>query len=1072
MQPGYNPNSSLLPVGGGPIVAMSGGGAGQPPMPTYNAGASLLPPPPAHSQIQPFTGGFFEEEIRIVGGDPPPAPPTPPTPPAVTASAPVTIMPEKPAETNTKDIILFGQSLKLEDPKKTPGANLTETQTRALALFGLDGPGLSSMQKKDVLQALYDGKCNTDKPLIFQIDCEPMRRIVQSLALNLLNKIKTNEAAGTENEGGNPKVTAEKREDGTFRVYIDFTPAQLPLLSKYKVDEFVQSKRANRNKKAPPTTTSSVTEPSSDAQPSPSRPATGEETIETIKIEPKEITGGGSDVVTTLGITNPNIWCYAIAAIQFMFSVPQIRDTFSKFKCENTSLSIPSGKGFDTAINGLTEIKDNDALCALKWILGELSQSTTKFTDTNFASKFNNSVIPVNIPVLYIMKKFLLMQMLTDKNSTGSIKEQQDVAEFLRIIFDIIDKDKSIKSVLNNFKYTTTKKYTCEITDIKKADSPPITDNVILPLYAAEYAGDKAQELVNQKKDINTNGISVQNLINYYSRNRTEFESSTSTVREQVVGCGPGGGKGDYTYREDISIPDGNTFLILNILKSSDPNRPFNGPKIKAEAEITVGGQRYTIFGATLYEGTGMGGHYMYQRLYADGTADISSVSDVNTLPYVMYNTGNTSVNKSQGFSILNNATVLIYKRVSEAGSKRAPNLKCQAIIRNWLDGVVTDKGSITAEEKGMILGKGVTEDELNACLEYFRDEGENIAFAPAEPTEIAVEGSVLEAGPEASEEPPGVISEAEAEEAEAPPTAEQTIEEFMNEQLTGDEKSSKRILSARKAEILDATGTRFNRDAIQKYLDDNGFTEAGGAAAAVASAEEASASRPAETQEQQAETGARPTAESSTSVGQPNQSGAAGAPKINPRNFNNLGKAREAAATAAAVNKRNKGKPLSQSEKNLVKKHNEEEQRKKEDTKTLRRAEEYAKAQKSKTNAAIAQLDNAIEKNKKLSAEYSAIIANPKTPIKDKNRTRLLLANLQTLLRKLETEKAKIVEPTNEELEEELRKAQAEAGRDTAAIGGGKKQKRKQKTKTFKKSNLKATRAKKQKTRTFKKRK
>ena len=95
---GYNPNVSLLPHGGGPIQAMSGGGSAMsggyhfaPPM-GYNDTASILPS--VGGVIPAYHGGFYNQNMSGGLGDsaaptanvtvipaPTPAPPTAPTAP-------------------------------------------------------------------------------------------------------------------------------------------------------------------------------------------------------------------------------------------------------------------------------------------------------------------------------------------------------------------------------------------------------------------------------------------------------------------------------------------------------------------------------------------------------------------------------------------------------------------------------------------------------------------------------------------------------------------------------------------------------------------------------------------------------------------------------------------------------------------------------------------------------------------------------------------------------------------------------------------------------------------------------
>ena len=276
---GYNPGMSLLPAGSGTIQAMSGGSMGPPP--GFDPTRTLIPA--SGGEIAPYKGGFFEEPISIGGAPAPPSdttgnratalaaaveeskkatsvpitaitpvktpgkPPVAPVTTSVTTPAPVTVDADKtasvkpvtpdstPVKSGKKDIVLFGTPLTLEDPSIGTGTDFTKYQTEALTLFGLDGPGLSNKEKQEVLQALYDGKCNSDKPLGMLVNCEPVRRIVQSLALNLLSKLQSGDKNTTSNisKEEQPEVRFDKMGDGSMKVCITFKPNNLSLLSKY-----------------------------------------------------------------------------------------------------------------------------------------------------------------------------------------------------------------------------------------------------------------------------------------------------------------------------------------------------------------------------------------------------------------------------------------------------------------------------------------------------------------------------------------------------------------------------------------------------------------------------------------------------------------------------------------------------------------------------------------------------------------------------------------------------------------------------------------------------------------------
>jgi hypothetical protein len=825
MQPGYNPSASLLPSGGGAIQAMSGGGmGGMPPTPGYNSSESLLPR--AGGDLPAYKGGFFAEDaVQLIGGNDPPAPPaatgTQPSPPAAAeasstpqnaptplaaataAAQPATSAASLPpaavpvgANSNTKAIMLFGKTINVEDPKTIKPGVFTSAQKEALATFGLDGPGLSDPKKKDILVSLYEGQCNSDKGLIFHVNCEPMREIVQSLALNLLGKLKEKGEDGVINDAGNPEVTAEMIDNGKkFRVYIDFTPAQMPLLSKYKVDDFVKNKRTNiRNNKA--AATASAT-PSAAPPAAPTAAATPKPGQKMMEIKPQDITKGGSDVITALGIENPDIWCYAIAGIQFMFSIPQMRDEFSNLDCSKP-LSIPSEKD---DIRALPAIEPKDALCALKWAFGELSQNTTKFSDSDYASKIaGNKTIPINTPVLYIMRKFLLEQMKSDDKATGDTKKQQDVAEFLRIIFDMIDNEPTIKKVLDRFRFKVNKKYECENTAIKKESTKP-DPALFLELYTDAYTKNSSPELQNKKKN-DVGGLSLQNLIDYYSRNQVPITSSTNPEREMIDGCGEGGvGKGHGTYSEQISLDDTNDYLIINPIKATDSGRPSwqdTSVKIKAEALITVAENAYTIFGAILYSGSGVGGHYVYQRLYADGTSDINADTDINKLPFIMYNTGETTANDAQSYTILDNATLIIYKRVrggaaAEAASRS--NSKEEMTNADKIDNQLTEDEkrnmSITSNRVQQIAeATGLTVAKVSEILEAKEIQERGGAAAATSPGAEAPAGTAAESPDAPAEAGPPEVPRADppAAAAEAAvPATEEADEEGSEEEASAE---------------------------------------------------------------------------------------------------------------------------------------------------------------------------------------------------------------------------------------------------------------------------------------------
>ena len=119
-------------------------------------------------------------------------------------------------ETPEKTITLFGNPLTLTMPKDDLTEDRTNDQIKALDLLKMSDASPDKQYK--VLKALYDGKCDTDKPLAMLSTCEPIRIIIQNLALKLLvNSTEAKpkpeaEAEATEAEAEAPKKLETKEE--------------------------------------------------------------------------------------------------------------------------------------------------------------------------------------------------------------------------------------------------------------------------------------------------------------------------------------------------------------------------------------------------------------------------------------------------------------------------------------------------------------------------------------------------------------------------------------------------------------------------------------------------------------------------------------------------------------------------------------------------------------------------------------------------------------------------------------------------------------------------------------------
>jgi hypothetical protein len=146
---------------------------------------------------------------------------------------------------DTKEIKFFGKTMRMEDPsllRKNEKKSITKNQIEVLTLFGLEGKGVTRQEKIEILEALYAGEaCDTEKPLILLEQCEPIRRIVQSLALNLLDRLgplgEQKNKVNSLKKVDKPLVSVEKSNDGTTKVCLSFKPDQLPSLSAEEAKE-------------------------------------------------------------------------------------------------------------------------------------------------------------------------------------------------------------------------------------------------------------------------------------------------------------------------------------------------------------------------------------------------------------------------------------------------------------------------------------------------------------------------------------------------------------------------------------------------------------------------------------------------------------------------------------------------------------------------------------------------------------------------------------------------------------------------------------------------------------------
>jgi len=186
--PGYNPDSLIsLTHTTPPIVGFEGGGgetaaeiaAAAAAVSTSTAAATVTP---VADSAEPFDDDLAKK-IAIAAVVSSPATVVTPVIDAATATDATVVTAATTDAPATKEINLNGRRLTIGAPGTWDATmnNASTPEYEALKWFGVHKTKRNDL-KKEILQALYDGICDTNKPLIMALECEPLRRIIQSLA--------------------------------------------------------------------------------------------------------------------------------------------------------------------------------------------------------------------------------------------------------------------------------------------------------------------------------------------------------------------------------------------------------------------------------------------------------------------------------------------------------------------------------------------------------------------------------------------------------------------------------------------------------------------------------------------------------------------------------------------------------------------------------------------------------------------------------------------------------------------------------------------------------------------------
>ena len=96
-----------------------------------------------------------------------------------------------PVVRGSKKMALGTQVVYWNDPMSDAGAAETKTQQDILTYYGMEG--LPSNKQREMLSALYHGTCQTHQTILQSAQCEPVRAILQTLAMRWLSGLITKE---------------------------------------------------------------------------------------------------------------------------------------------------------------------------------------------------------------------------------------------------------------------------------------------------------------------------------------------------------------------------------------------------------------------------------------------------------------------------------------------------------------------------------------------------------------------------------------------------------------------------------------------------------------------------------------------------------------------------------------------------------------------------------------------------------------------------------------------------------------------------------------------------------------
>ena len=351
----------------------------------------------------------------------------------------------------------------------------------------------------------------------------------------------------------------------------------------------------------------------------------------------KKVKRGGGNIVKLEGycpLVNGNNRCYMNAAIQMLYSIPEMRKFF---KSANVDTLIINTDAVDCTDN---KQRHQNSLKALKLLFDTLESKPTEAINTQTLKIGTKSVYDILLESGGTYKEYA-----TGKTVSELVAgEQEDAHSFLTKILEIFEcysGDEKVKLVYDSHTFNLYEKYKCaNITNLKRGTITAKSTSLSFEL----------PEVGENDEKIET---SIQNIIDNFSKDepftqiievcRVDDKTNVQAIFKQ----------------QHIEIPDTIQSFIFSLKRFdySNDNKKINR-LVEVSPEITVDDIRFQIHGIIRHIGDSpKAGHYIYQ-IYKNGKSTIVA-DDI----YIRDSTDKDNENvKSEGY-------IYIYRKVLETNN-------------------------------------------------------------------------------------------------------------------------------------------------------------------------------------------------------------------------------------------------------------------------------------------------------------------------------------------------------------------------------------------------------------------